>query len=98
MSALGRKQTFASQKVMSALPRKQTCAVQLGTSALGQKRTHATQQKDCYSITSSALASSDAGTVRPSILVILVLMTKSNLVDCTTGRSAGLAPLRIRPT
>src|SRR5215813_10606127 len=46
MSALGRKQTFASQKVMSALPRKRTCAVQLGMSALGQKRTHAAQQKD----------------------------------------------------
>jgi hypothetical protein len=25
------------------------------------------------------------------------LMTNSNLVDCTTGRSAGFAPLRMRP-
>src|SRR2546430_4000265 len=24
-------------------------------------------------------------------------MTSSNLLDCTTGRSAGLAPLRMRP-
>ena len=37
MSALGQKQTFASQKALSALPRKQ-CAVQLEMSALGQKR------------------------------------------------------------
>ena len=41
--------------------------------------------------------SSVSGTVRPSILAVSALMTSSNLVDCTTGRSAGLAPLRMRP-
>ena len=50
-----------------------------------------------HSITSSALASSVVGTVRPSILAVWALMTSSNLDACTTGRSAGLAPLRIRP-
>jgi hypothetical protein len=50
-----------------------------------------------YSITSSATESSDGGTVRPSILAVIALMTSSNLLDCTTGRSAGLAPLRMRP-
>src|SRR3954447_26447459 len=50
-----------------------------------------------HSITSSARASSDGGTVRPSILAVSTLMTSSNLVACTTGRSATLAPLRIRP-
>ncbi len=50
-----------------------------------------------HSITSSAVASSLSGTVRPSILAVETLMTNSNLVDCTTGRSAGLAPLRMRP-
>ena len=34
---------------------------------------------------------------RPSILAVWALMTSSNLLDCTTGRSAGLAPLRMRP-
>src|SRR6516164_6753778 len=34
-------------------------------SALGQKRTYAAQQKAAYSITSSAVASSEGGTVRP---------------------------------
>jgi hypothetical protein len=43
------------------------------------------------------VASSDAGTVRPSILAVSALMTSSNLLGCTTGRSAGLSPLRIRP-
>src|SRR6266508_6627988 len=50
-----------------------------------------------HSITSSAVASSVGGTVRPSILAVWALMTSSNLLDCTTGRSAGLAPLRMRP-
>src|SRR5215831_12015615 len=51
-----------------------------------------------HSITSSAAASSLSGTVRPSMAAVSTLMTNSNLVDCTTGRSAGLAPLRMRPT
>src|SRR5262249_4600102 len=50
-----------------------------------------------HSMTSSAVASSLSGTVRPSILAVCWLITSSNLADCTTGRSAGLAPLRMRP-
>src|SRR5262245_13328403 len=50
-----------------------------------------------HSITSSAVASSACGTLRPSILAVGMLMTSSNLVDCTTGKSAGFAPLRMRP-
>jgi hypothetical protein len=51
-----------------------------------------------YSITSSARASSTGGISRPSALAVLRLMTNSNLVGRWTGRSAGLAPLRIGPT
>ena len=50
-----------------------------------------------HSMTSSARARIDGGTVRPSALAVLRLMTSSNLVGCWTGRSAGLAPLRIFP-
>ena len=50
-----------------------------------------------YSITSSAWASSDAGTSRPIAWAVARLTTNSNLVGCTTGRSAGLSPLRMRP-
>ena len=68
--------------------------------ASGQYR-RATKQRDeptaVHSITSSAMASSEGGIVRPSILAVGWLMTSSNLVDCSTGRSAGLVPLRIRP-
>src|SRR5262249_44751101 len=47
-----------------------------------------------YSITSSARARIDGGTVRPSALAVFKLITSSNRVGCSTGRSAGLAPLR----
>ena len=49
-----------------------------------------------HSITSSARASSVGGTSRPRALAVLRLMASSNFVGCWTGRSAGLAPLRIR--
>src|SRR5262245_38530579 len=46
-----------------------------------------------HSITSSARASSCGGTTRPSILAVWAFMTDT----CTTGKSVGLAPLRMRP-
>src|SRR5262245_1838500 len=50
-----------------------------------------------HSITSSARASSVGGTSRPSDLAVLRLITSSNCVGCTTGRSAGFSPLSILP-
>src|SRR5262249_14783194 len=50
-----------------------------------------------YSITSSARASSVGGISRPSARAVLRLITSSNLVACTTGRSDGFSPLRMRP-
>jgi hypothetical protein len=40
-----------------------------------------------HSITSSAMASRFGGMVRPSALAVLRLMTRSNLVGRTTGKS-----------
>jgi hypothetical protein len=54
-------------------------------------------KQDGYSITSSAVICMISGTVRPSFSAVLRLITNSNLVDCMTGRSPGLSPLRIRP-
>src|SRR5262245_50928250 len=51
-----------------------------------------------YSITSSAATWRSRGTLRPSILAVLRLMTNSKRVDCVTGRSPGFSPLRILPT
>ena len=65
------------------------------------RRCCAAEQRDelaaLHSITSSAVASSVGGTVRPSIRAVWWLMTSSNFDACTTGRSAGFAPLRMRP-
>ena len=51
-----------------------------------------------HSINSSAVASNVGGTLMPSVLAVLRLITSSNLTGCTTGSSAGFAPLRILPT
>src|SRR5262249_3517356 len=64
-------------------------------------RSRAAEQRDeraaLHSITSSARARSRSGTSELSALAVLRLSTSSNLVDCTTGRSAGFSPLRMRP-
>ena len=64
-------------------------------------RRRATEQRDelaaLHSITSSAVASRDGGTLRPSVRAVCRLITNSNLVGCITGKSAGFSPLRMRP-
>src|SRR5689334_2895105 len=51
-----------------------------------------------HSIVSLAAISNAAGTVRPSVFAVLRLTTNSNLFGCSTGRSPGFAPMRIRST
>ena len=70
------------------------------------RQTQAREQNDAsggYSemlhlITRSALASTFGGIVRPICLAAFRLMTNSNLVGASIGRSAGLAPFRILST
>src|SRR5262249_7065565 len=50
-----------------------------------------------HSITSSAIASTPGGIVRPRTFAVLRLITNSNLADWITGRSAGFSPFKIRP-
>jgi hypothetical protein len=52
---------------------------------------------DRYWITSSAVANSVSGMVRPSNLAVCKLMTNSNFMARMTGRSAGFSPFKIRP-
>jgi hypothetical protein len=54
-------------------------------------------KKHRYSITSSANASSVAGTVMPSASAVRIFTMNSNLVACRIGRSVGFSPLRTRP-
>src|SRR5262245_37709634 len=51
-----------------------------------------------HSTTWSARSRTDSGMVRPKALAVLALITNSNVVGSSTGRSAGLAPLRILST
>jgi hypothetical protein len=50
-----------------------------------------------YWITSSAVASSVSGTMRPKALAVSRLMESCTFVTCCTGRSAGFSPLKMRP-
>src|SRR5262249_22778084 len=65
-------------------------------------RRRAAEQRDegatPHSMTSSAVCRNGSGMVRPSAFAVLRLITSSYLVGCWTGRSLGLAPLRIRST
>jgi len=63
-----------------------------GTSALCPKADNAG-----YSMILSARPSNEIGTVTPSVLAVFKFTISSTVVDCCTGRSAGLAPFRIRP-
>jgi hypothetical protein len=47
-----------------------------------------------YSITSSARPSNEGGTVSPMALAVLRLMTSSNLIGCSIGKSAGFSPFK----
>src|SRR5262245_48098038 len=51
-----------------------------------------------HSITSSARSRIDVGNSTPSALAVLRLMTSSNFVACSTGKSPAFAPLRILAT
>ena len=57
-----------------------------------QEATYAAQQFALYSITSSARASRVGGTSKPIAFATIRLTT--NLVGCSTGRSAGFAPAK----
>ena len=49
-------------------------------------------------ITSSARATSDGGIVTPRAFAVFKLITRSNSVGCSTGRSPALAPFKMRST
>src|SRR5262249_9840413 len=66
-------------------------------------RRRAAEQRDelataDHSIISSAMANTPGGISTPSALAVLRLITRLNLLLCKTGRSAGFAPMRMRPT
>jgi hypothetical protein len=50
------------------------------------------------STTKAARANNDAGIANPNAFAVVRLMTSSNFVGCSMGRSAGFAPRRILST
>src|SRR5262252_7857320 len=98
MSALGQKQTFAAQNGMSALhPKADMCGATRDV-RFGPEADICAAAKLSYSITSSARASSDCGTVSPSAFAVFRLMPSSYYVGARTGRSLGFSPLIMRLT
>src|SRR3984893_1896210 len=76
-----------------------SCATSFGPAILVTQcynRTMHRSKHHAHSITSSARASSVAGTSIPSARAVGRLITSSNGTERTTGKSAGLAPLRMR--
>jgi len=65
----------------------ESCTVKLGAS-----------YTDAYLITLVACSRTADGIVTPRAFAVFKLMTKSNFLGCSTGRSAGVAPLRILST
>src|SRR5262249_48932776 len=88
------------RRLMSAFRRKGDQTVDFSLSLLcAITGCEQAQQKNlAYSMTSSARASSEGGTVRPRAFAVFILMISSNCVGCSTGRSPGLAPFRILST
>ena len=103
MSASGQKLPRQLMEVASALaPKADTVSgyrrVRFGPKPAVGSCNNKCRHKQTYSITSPASARSIGGTVNPNVFAVLRLITKSNLVGCNIGRSAGFSPLRIRPT
>src|SRR4051794_30305307 len=94
----GQNRKSASARLTSTVPLKADIDCAVGTSVLCHKRTHAPHKRQPYSITSSARVSSVGGTMTPSAFAVFKLITSSYLVGCSTGRSAGFAPLKILST
>jgi hypothetical protein len=104
------QQQLVDQLVHDVLPRSGSGKTTTGSRNFGSAmtcgpgaslRSHTagcTAERRAHSITSSARASSVAGTSSPSALAVLRLMTNSYLVGACTGRSAGFSPLRMRST
>ena len=54
------------------------------------------QNRQLYSINRSAATCSPSGMVSSSAAAVLRLIVSSNFTGCSTGRSAGLVPFRMR--
>ena len=96
MSASGQTRPRRSPAAVTAIPPTPDSIAASRGDRSGPLSDKARCSKAAYSITSLALACSVSGTVRPSPLAVFLLITSTNLLGNWTGRSAGLAPLKMR--
>jgi len=83
--------SFASDQSTQRLPR-------MSASLKADTREPKRSLASVYSITSSARASIDDGTLRSRDLAVFRLITRSYLAGACTGRFVGFSPLRMRST
>ena len=81
MSALGQKQTLVAKSHVRFTPDSGHVRATRDV-----RYVPIADMRCSYSITSSARVSSAGGTVRPSALAVLRLITNSNFVGCITGK------------
>jgi hypothetical protein len=89
----GREASHASRGRMNCGVRRRStsaCPTSMETAA-GEKEV----LQVAHSMTSSARSSKDGGIVNPRAFAVFMLITISNVVGCSTGKSADLAPLKI---
>src|SRR3974377_494372 len=63
----------------------------LGLQCANSRPEQVQQTEQAYSITSSARSKKDSETFSLRALAVVISITSSNFVGCSTGRSAGLA-------
>jgi hypothetical protein len=69
-----------------------------GIADIPQPLLGANSRPTTHSITSSAAMRRFVGISRPSLRAVRKLITRSNFVGCTIGKSPAVSPFRMRPT
>ena len=91
-------ETCSVPRKASCPPNGRCCAFQNGSLIRFYLLVADYKQIPVHLISLLARASTSGGIVRPICFAVLRLITSSNFVGCSTGRSAGLAPFRILST
>src|SRR6266849_4028969 len=92
MTAPGQSRRFNDVRVTSALP----LIADLRRKDRHVRKVPLTEVVQFHSITLSARAITLSGMVRPSAAAVLRFRASSKTTGCSTGNSAGSAPLKIR--
>ena len=90
--------TTAARNLIDVMPRRGLALRFSGDPFAGRPLERRVGQRENHSTIWSARSSSACGILTPSAFAVLRLIANSNFVGCSTGSSAGFAPLRILST